>query len=264
MTVPIPKRSEFRVVIADDEVLARIHLRSFFESCEGWRVVGEAASGTEACQLIESLRPDVIFLDIRMPGQTGLGVAKTLSQVDHRPLVVFATAFDEHAVEAFEVEAADYVLKPFDRQRILASVSRLERRLRLPLDPPPLGPNDPSRQRPATEPTGALTLAVKSVGRVRLVDVADVQWIAAAGNYVRLYLDEACVLHRATLAALESQLDTHSFVRIHRSTMVHRGQVVEIRSSAAGRSQVVLRDGTELEISQRFRQRALEALLPPA
>lgn len=250
-----PSDREIRVVVVDDEELARAHLRSLFAEVDGWQVVGEAASGQTACQLLEGLEPDVVFLDIRMPGPSGLEIAKVLHRGEARPLVVFATAFDDHALEAFEVEAADYLLKPFDKRRFQASILRLERRLRAPVASAP-----PAVESPATP--GPQTLAVKSVGRVRLVRVADLHWVAAAGNYVRLYLAERCLLHRSTLAALERELDPRLFVRIHRSTLVHRGQVEEIRSSAAGRCQAVLRDGTELEISQRFRRRALEALLP--
>ncbi len=248
-----------RALVVDDEPLARVNLRALLAHQASWSLVGEAGSGPEACLEIERLRPDVVFLDVRMPGQSGLAVAKLLNHTEPRPLVVFATAFEEHAVEAFEVEAADYLIKPFDRERFLVTVHRLERRLRRQTGsgterPPTVDAKE------ATESTS--TLAVKSVGRVRLVKVSDIYWLAAAGNYVRLYLADACYLHRATLTSLERELDSGSFLRIHRSTMIHRDQVAELRTAVSGRYQVVLLDGTELEISQRFKQRVFSALMP--
>ncbi|MEM1182465.1 MAG: LytTR family DNA-binding domain-containing protein [Acidobacteriota bacterium] len=252
--------TSIRAVIVDDEALGRAHVRSLLTGADGWQVVGEAANGSEAAEVIAALSPDVVFLDIRMPGLSGLQVAETLATVKRPPLVVFATAFDGHALQAFEVEAADYLLKPFDRGRFRASLGRLERRLRR--REASGGAETPEAPAPDAAGSGVQQLAVKSVGRVRLVDVGDIVWVAAAGNYVRLYLDERCLLHRSTLAGLERDLDPELFLRIHRSTLVQRRHVAEIRSSAAGRSQVVLHDGTELEISQRFRARALDALLP--
>lgn len=263
----------FTVVIADDEPLARLDLRSWIEDQTGWRLLAEAESGPAACQAIETHRPQVVFLDIRMPGQSGIDVARVIQGMDPRPLVVFATAFDDHALEAFEVEAVDYLLKPFDRERFAATVQRLERRLNKFFSEPsptvsPAILSSPTSASSAPKPLEATTddaqsvLAVRSVGRVRLVPVDQIHWIAAAGNYVRLYLDDACMLHRATLASMEKLLSDREFMRIHRSTLVHRRQVVEIRSVALDRSRVVLKDGTELDISQRFRKRVLQGLVP--
>ncbi|MEM9594419.1 MAG: LytTR family DNA-binding domain-containing protein [Acidobacteriota bacterium] len=293
-----------RALLVDDEALARANLRALLGDHGGWRVVGEASSGPEALRSIHRLMPDVIFLDIRMPGQGGLEVARSLGLGGEgegspwpvaTPLVVFATAFGEHAVEAFEVEAADYLVKPIDRGRFRETVGRLERRVRerrlLEHRPPEhegggggetpaaeaRGPAQGLGAAPSTEtfaaeapvaageapPRHVTTLAVKSVGRVRLVDVADIQWIGAAGNYVRLYLvGERCLLHRATLSSLERDLDPGLFLRIHRSTMVNRREVAELQTSIHGRPQMRLRDGTELEISQRFKPRVFAELMP--
>ncbi len=248
-----------RALVVDDEPLARVNLRTLLAQQAGWLLAGEAGSGPEACLEIQRVQPDVVFLDVRMPGQSGLEVAKLLNGTEPRPLVVFATAFEEHAVEAFEVEAADYLLKPFDRDRFLTTVHRLERRLSR---RPGATTEDPAAADPPKIGDSVTTLAVKSVGRVRLVRIPDIHWVAAAGNYVRLYLADACYLHRATLASLERQLDPGTFLRIHRSTLIHRRQVAELRTSVVGRYQVVLLDGTELEISQRFKQRVFSALMP--
>jgi len=262
---------DIRAVLADDEPLARVNLKSLLAPLPGWTLVGEAGSGPEACQVISETEPDVVFLDIRMPGLTGLEVAERLIESDSSPLVVFATAFDEHALEAFAVEAADYLLKPFDRERFNTAVRRLEGRLlqrRKARELSLLGVNSTtaealdSQTSPPPSFVRGPTLAVKSVGKVRLVDVDEIQWIGAAGNYVRLYLGDTCLLHRATLASLQEKLDPARFLRIHRSTLVRKDQVVEIRNSIVGRSQIVLRDGTELEVSQRFRQKVIASLLP--
>ncbi len=254
-----------RALVVDDEHLARMNLRSLLARQQGWTLVAEATTGPEATEAIRQWRPDVVFLDIRMPGLSGLAVARQLAGLGRRPLVVFATAFEEHALEAFEVEAADYLIKPFSLERFLETVCRLERRLgRAPeaLDRASgrHASGHRARERGASSSSGRV-LSVKSVGRVRLVPVDDVHWIGAAGNYVRLYVANACYLHRATLASMERDLGGDDFVRVHRSTLVHRAQVAELRTSAAGRYQVVLRDGTELEIAQRFKTRVFATLL---
>ncbi|MEM7585371.1 MAG: LytTR family DNA-binding domain-containing protein [Acidobacteriota bacterium] len=261
--------SEIRALVVDDEPLARVNLRALLDQQQGWTLAGEAGSGPEARVEIERVRPDVVFLDVRMPGLSGLEVAKLLRDAEPCPLIVFATAFEEYAVDAFEVEATDYLIKPFERERFSTTLRRLERRLErdrngvapqtVPLQTVPL---QTATSGPPAAPETPPTLAVKSVGRVRLVQVEDIYWVAAAGNYARLYLADACYLHRTTLAALEQQLASEGFVRIHRSTMINRRRVAELRTSVAGRYQVVLIDGTELEISQRFKQRVFSTLMP--
>ncbi|MEM9552759.1 MAG: LytTR family DNA-binding domain-containing protein [Acidobacteriota bacterium] len=248
-------------LIVDDEPPARRGLCALLDARAGWRVLGEAATGPSALGALETLTPDVVFLDICMPGLDGLAVARALRRWSRPPLVVFTTAFEEHALAAFEVEAVDYLLKPFDDERFALSAGRVERLLAA-LTPAGRGSEAETPRSQSTPRSGTRSLAVRSVGRVRLVDVAEIQWVAAAGNYVRLYLGGRCLLHRATLASLEATLDPDAFVRIHRSTLVHRDQVVELRTPIPGRAQVVLRDGTELEVSQRHRRRAFALLVP--
>lgn len=283
MTEPL----ELRALIVDDEPLARVNVEVLLRRQRGWRVVGEAASGREALEELERVRADVLFLDIRMPGLNGLDLARTLATLHEPPLVVFATAFEQHALEAFEVEAVDYLIKPFVERRFAQTLRRLERRIQRRRDAASAGSQGTASRdlaAPPSEASGlrmeqqrvekgkslaegaagkspAACLAVRSVGRVRLVEISSIQWIAAAGNYVRLYLAEACYLHRATLSSLERELDPSEFLRIHRSTMIQKAQVSELRTSVAGRYQVVLRDGTELEISQRFKQRVFAQLV---
>lgn len=254
-----------RALVVDDEPLARVNLEVLIADHPGWRVVGLAASGREAIGELKRTAPDVLFLDIRMPGLSGIDLARSLATLPDPPLVVFATAFEHHAIEAFEVEAADYLVKPFVAERFAQTLRRLERRLRR-REERRRSEGPPEKSRGSGHPEGdgspqAPCLAVRSVGRVRLVEIASIEWIAAAGNYVRLYLADACYLHRATLSSLERELDPKSFLRIHRSTMIHRAQVAELRTSVAGRYLVVLKDGTELEISQRFKQRVFAELV---
>lgn len=249
-------------LVVDDEPLACANLRALLGGFDNWRLVGEAGSGAAALEAIEASRPQVVFLDIRMPGLDGLRVARFLSAMEKPPLVVFATAFEEHALDAFDVEAADYLVKPLGLERFVTCVRRLERRLRMEREPGPVAPQTATPQSATPTTDGVETLAVRSVGRVRLIAVDDIHWIGAAGNYVRLYLETKCYLHRATLSALERQLPADRFVRIHRSTVVNRRQVAELRTSVSGRYQVVLEDGTELEISQRFKQRVFAQLMP--
>lgn len=244
-------------LVVDDEPLARANLRALLRGFDNWRLVAEAGSGAAALEAIENHQPQVVFLDIRMPGLDGLQVARFLSAMGRPPLVVFATAFEEHALHAFDVEAADYLVKPLGLERFVTCVRRLERRLQQPRD------RKPAAEQAVAPPTeGVDTLAVRSVGRVRLISVDDIHWMGAAGNYVRLYLATQCYLHRAALSALERQMPVGRFVRIHRSTLVNKHQVAELRTSVSGRYQVVLKDGTELEISQRFKQRVFAQFMP--
>ncbi|MEL7060293.1 MAG: LytTR family DNA-binding domain-containing protein [Acidobacteriota bacterium] len=250
-------------VVVDDERLARLNLQTLLARSPRWTLVAEATTGLEALEKVADLTPHAVFLDIRMPGLDGLELAAVLSRLARPPLVVFVTAYGEHALEAFAVEATDYLTKPFDDERFERTLLRLERRLaarRRSVDGVERALPEDARATP--ERGEAPTLAVKSLGRVRLVRVAEIEWIAAAGNYVRLYLGDACLLHRATLSSLAAELADEGFVRIHRSTLVRRDRVVELRTPVAGRALVVLSDGTELDISQRFRQRAFEQLLP--
>jgi two-component system LytT family response regulator len=223
-----------RTLIVDDERLARQKIRMFLEARNDVSVAGEAGTVSEAIALVERERPDLVLLDIQMPGGDGFDVVRALPAV-HAPAVVFITAHGDYAIRAFEVAAVDYLLKPFDRARFNEAIDRAKK-------------SAPRDLRAAFFP-------VRKRDRTILVAVRDVDWIEAEGKYVRLHVREHSYLVRDAIAAVEARLDGKQFVRIHRSTIVNLRRVTEIRDD----SLVVLNDGTQLVMSRRFRSRVREA-----
>ena len=223
-----------RTLIVDDERLARQKIRTFLEGRADVTVIGEAANVEDAIAAIERDKPDLVLLDIQMPGPTPESTGFDVLQANPRA-VIFVTAHDDYAVRAFEVAAVDYLLKPFDRRRFDQAIDRA------------LKAQIPPRQ-------GDLQSAfftVRKRDRTLLIAVKDVDWIEAEGKYLRLHVRERSYLVRDTIAAATRRLDERLFVRIHRSTLVNFRRVAEIRDDTV----VVLRDGTELTMSRRFRAR---------
>jgi len=243
-----------RAVIVEDEPLARDHLRALVQGHEALQLVGEAADGETATALINAARPDVVFLDVRMPGRDGFAV---LASITYRPHVVFTTAHDTHAVQAFELGAVDYLLKPFGASRFATAVIRLRERVTLPADVEPL-----DRLREVQEDGGKpLERVFVRIGQ-RLVPVrlADVSRLDADGDYVALVLDGRRHLLGMTLSALLPRLDPARFVRIHRSHVVNLDFVAAIRPHDAGRYLVEQRDGAKL-VASRSGTQALRAIM---
>lgn len=248
---------KIRALIVDDEEPGRINLRYGLAPHEGWQLVGECASAAAARAVLAAQEVDVIFLDIQMPQETGLALARELAQRENPPLVIFATAYNEHAIEAFEVHALDYLLKPFDDQRLAQALERaaamLEQRQRAAYA-------RAMRAFAAPEQNYLQQLNVRSVGRIECVQVAEVLWIEAAGNYVELRLPERRVLHRVPLARLEQHLDPACFLRVHRRALVRVGEVASLERDSEGASQLVLRCGDRVPVSERHLP-AVKALL---
>jgi len=242
-----------RVLIADDEPLARERLAGFLREDTSVDLVGEATNGCEAVERIRSLKPDVVFLDVQMPEMDGFDVLAQL-QPEERPVVVFVTAYDKFAVKAFEVHAADYLLKPFDKQRLQSALQRafgtLARK-----DPAQIHQqlsallND---LRPQASAPGRLT--VKSEGRVLFVNVQDIDWVEAADNYVALHVGRESHLLRDTMTALEARLPKQ-FMRISRSTIVNTDRIKELQPLFHGEYAVILRDGTKLTLTRGYRDK---------
>ena len=251
-----------RALIVDDEPLARDCVRLALERQPGIEVVGECADGEQAVEAILAERPDLVFLDVQMPGLDGFGVLERVG-VERMPAVVFVTAFDEHALRAFTVHAADYVLKPFDDARFADAVRHARRQLR------PGGQDELRRRLEAllAEAKGAATpappfatrLMVTVKDRIRFVRTEDVEWLEAAGNYVRIHTGGQSHLVRATLAGLAEQLDPARFVRIHRSTVVNVDRIREVQQWFGGDYLAILEDGHQLRVSRSYR----DALLRP-
>ncbi|MES2305699.1 MAG: LytTR family DNA-binding domain-containing protein [Gemmatimonadota bacterium] len=250
--------TNLRVVVADDEPLILADLVRLLAAEPGVTVVGQARHGLEALDLVQALSPDALFLDIQMPELDGLGVVAELDP-QLTPAVVFVTAFDQYAVEAFDAAAVDYLLKPFDPPRLRRAIERV--RARMPGD----RGDDVQRAiaalvaRNGDRSTSWLDrIAARGVRRTILLDVGDIQWIEAADNYVRLHTVAGTHLSRRTMRDLEQSLDPARIARIHRSTMVAIGAVRELRPLGDGDQEVVLKSGKRLVLTRSYRE-AFEA-----
>ena len=254
-------------LIVDDEPLARRTIRSLLSSFEDVEVAGECSHGAEAVESIRQNSPDIVFLDIQMPGMNGFEVLQHLDS-DALPVVIFVTAYDQYALKAFEIHALDYLLKPFNDERFEASVQRalshvhsdrqtlLSRKL-LNL----LGDNRiESLDTKAADQRGVDRIAIKSQGRIAFVAVQEIDWIEAADQYVMIHVNRQSHLVRESMNQLEEKLPSDTFFRIHRSSLVNLHRIREIRSSKQGESQIVLNDGTSLKVSRTRRAPLQEAL----
>jgi two-component system LytT family response regulator len=246
-----------RVLVVDDEPLARRRLTSLLAKEHDLEIVGEAGDGRSAIVAIREHRPDLVFLDVQMPEPDGFGVLRSIGP-ERMPVVVFVTAHDQYAVRAFEVHALDYLLKPFDRERFQQTLERARAQLRR-------GPKAAERvidllegfDQAAARPE---RFVLKSGGRVQFLRAEEIDWAGAERNYVALHAGGRAHLLRQTLTALEAQLDPRRFVRIHRSTIANLDRVLEIQPSFQGEHVVVLKDGTRLSLSRRYRGRVETAL----
>jgi two-component system LytT family response regulator len=251
-----------RTLIVDDEPLARQRVRRLLEADPDVTVVGESGDGRQALADLRALRPDLVFLDVQMPALDGFGVLAELG-AEATPMVIFVTAHDRYALKAFEVHALDYLLKPFDAARFAAALERAKAQLRQ-------GSAADWQERlrellraAPGRPPGPERLLIKSGGRIYFVRIEDVDWIEAAGNYVRLHVGAEEHLLREALTTLEKKLDPGRFVRIHRSTVVNLERIRELQPAFHGDYVLILRDGTELAVSRGYRDRLGEALGHP-
>ena len=262
--------SEIRAVVVDDEPLALRRIVRLLQREPDVEVVGTRDGGRGAVAAIQELRPDLVFLDVQMPEMNGIEVVRALPP-EQLPLVVFVTAFDQFAVQAFEVHALDYLLKPFKAQRFYEAL----RRARSHLEQAPRNVaaqlERMSRAEPATadaaelEPGGAdrepiTRILVKADGKLSFVRTADVDWFESENNYVRLHVGPKSYLVRGRMTALEPRLPAGQFVRIHRSVIVNMDRIKEIYPWFGGDYVVTLHDGTELKLTRFYRTRLLQRI----
>lgn len=225
-----------RALIADDEPLAREAMRDALRGLA--EVVAECANGSEAAEAMARLKPDVAFLDVEMPGLNGLAAVRELEKP---PAIVFVTAYDEYAVEAFALEAVDYILKPVDEVRVAEALRRV------------------SARRPRVKAHDERFL-VGAHGKLIVIGTKDIRYLEAAGNYVRLHTASASPLMRGTLAALEGRLDGRRFVRVHRSFIVNVALIAELQVTRSGDYEVLLKDGGRVPMSRTFRDSVIAAI----
>ena len=263
-----------RVLIVDDEPLARQRIADMLREERGVEIMGERDNGTDAIDAIRSLHPDLVFLDMQMPGKTGLEVVRDVG-VDAMPLTIFVTAYDRHALEAFEVAAVDYLVKPFDDERFEQALQRARRmielrevdKLRSRLLSVLQGGGERASDQEAPLPSSAPQrgdylerIPVEMRGKVRVVPVSEIEFIVASGPYAELYSGDRKYVIREAMQNLEEKLDPSVFIRTHRSVIVRLDLIETLHKGAGGDYEVQLKSGRRLRVS-RSRLEALEKKL---
>jgi two-component system LytT family response regulator len=236
-------------VIVDDGMLARQRIEDLLAKEEHIELAGTARDGDEAVALIRRVDPDLLFLDIQMPGRSGLEVVETIG-VESMPVTIFTTAFDKFALKAFDVAAVDYLVKPFDDERFAQALKRARRAIEL----------EEVARAAAARSEYVDRIPVESRGQIRIVPVSKIDYITASGPYAELHVGERVFAVREKMQTLEAKLDPDRFFRIHRSAIVSLGRIDTLLHAAGGDYAVRLKDGTELSVS-RSRREELEAKL---
>ncbi len=258
-----------RVILVDDESLARRGLRLRLENIDDVEVVAEASNGEDALRAITEYKPDVIFLDIQMPGMSGFDVVSNLQQ-DNMPLVIFVTAFDQYALEAFDIHAVDYLLKPIDEDRLEEAIKRAadhidqngavsDKQRLLELVISITGKSEGSVTQLLKDHTGSQAfpdkLAIKDAGETTLVKTEEIDWIDAAGDYMCVHANNQTHIMRITMKDLEAQLDPAIFQRVHRSTIVNLERVIKVCSHMNGEFYLELSNGNKVKMSRSYKEK---------
>ncbi len=246
-------------LIVDDELLARKRIRKLLRGDAEVEILGECASGREAVAAIQSLHPDLVFLDVQMPELDGFAALAALSPED-LPLIIFVTAYDQYALRAFEVSALDYLLKPVDRERFAQTMQRAKARLHSARG------SESARVLSLLEELKTRTqpparIALKAGGRICFLKLEEIDWIEAEGKYARLHFGQQSHLLREAMNHLEARLDPRQFVRIHRSTIVNIDRIKELQPWFNYDYRAVLHDGTHLMVSRSHRQKLADLLI---
>jgi two-component system LytT family response regulator len=250
---------KIRTIIVDDMLLARRRIQRFLSDEADFEIVGECADGPTAVAAVNDLKPDLLFLDVQMPEMDGFAVLKEL-KAENMPAVVFVTAYDQFALKAFEVHALDYLVKPFDRARFLNAINRARKQVkriqsgdlneRLQALVRDLGGQSPFTRR----------LLIKSSGKTIILQTDEIDYVEAAGNYLRLKTGAVGHLIRERMSQLEARLDPEKFVRIHRSTIVNVQRIKEMHPLFNGDQTIVLHNGAQLILSRRYRENLMARL----
>jgi two-component system, LytTR family, response regulator len=253
------KPQTIRALIVDDEPLARRRIRALLKDHPEIETIGECANGQEAAAAIRETAPDLLFLDVQMPGMDGLTLVKNVSP-ELMPLVIFVTAFENYGLAAFDAHAVDYLLKPFDQERFERAIRQAKSRLAM--QQSDASPTDLARIAVNLERAAGFVkqFAIRADGRVFLVKTETIDWIEADRNQVRLHVGEETHVRREAIGSLEKNLDPAQFRRIHRSAIVNMNAVKELRSSPGGEYQVVLNNGTNLVLSRKYQANMHEFL----
>jgi two-component system LytT family response regulator len=243
-----------RTLIADDEVLARGKLRQLLSAEPDVEIAGEASTALETIERVRTAAPQLLFLDVQMPGMTGLDLVSALTEYDDvlMPQIIFTTAYDQYALRAFDIQAADFLLKPFTEQRFRSALERARSQIYL------MGRSadlEQERDRPY-----ATRIVFKSRGRILFLPLSDIRWIGAEENYVRICTGAETHLLRETMTSIEKRLNPELFLRVHRSTIVNLEYVKEIRTESRGDFIVQLKSGQKVAMSRSYHARISEVL----
>jgi len=246
-----------RAILADDEVLARRKLRQFLREEPEIEIAGECGNASETIELVRAVNPDLIFLDIRMPGMDGFDIVGELSADSGTPVpgIVFTTAFDCYALRAFEIHAVDYLLKPFTAERLHTAVKRASEQINV-----SRRGNSVGNGIAQSGVQFGKRIVFKSRGRILFLPVSDIRWIGAEENYVRICTGSETHLLRETMTRLEERLDPSTFLRVHRSAIVNLQFVKEVRSDPPNEFAVVMVNGQKISMSRSYHSRVGELL----
>lgn len=244
---------QIRTLIVDDQLIARELLRRMLMKEPDVEIVGSCSTGLEAVEQIETLKPDLVFLDVQMPGLDGFSVLARL-KIKPMPEIIFVTANDDLAVKAFEVNALDYLVKPVTMERLGRALQHARDHLRHHRAGQSAGQLTALLQDLKTEPRRTGRLAVKADGRILFVKMEDIDWVEAADNYATLHVGAESVMMRETMATLEARLDPCGFVRVSRSAIVNTERVRELQPLFHGEYALILQDGTKLTLTRSYRK----------
>jgi two-component system, LytTR family, response regulator len=245
---------KIRTLIVDDEPQGRERIRTLIGDDAEIEVVGECSDGKQAVSAIERTRPDLVYLDVQMPEMDGFAVLDAIAG-DRMPAIIFVTAYDRYAVQAFEVHALDYLLKSFDRERFQDALRRAKEQIRGSQEGIWNERLTGLLEDLQTRQSRMTRFVIRSKGRVVFLRVEEIDWLEAAGNYVSIHVGRQSHLVRETLQAVEVRLDPAKFLRIHRSTLVNSDRIKELQPLFHGDYVVRLQDGTELTLSRNYREK---------
>ncbi|MFZ6798733.1 LytR/AlgR family response regulator transcription factor [Undibacterium sp. Di24W] len=247
-----------RAIIVDDEEPGRVMLGYALSAQKNWTILGEFSNVASAREFLNTNEVDVVFLDIQMPKENGIGLARSLSNLDQPPLIIFVTAFNAHAIEAFEVHALDYLLKPFNTLRFTQALARADEILTQRRGYAKALRSFVDSEEQAGKPAGSTKylhqIIARSVGEMECIPINEVLWMSSASNYVELHLTKRVVLHRMTLSAIEKLINPQDFIRVHRTTLVRIDQFQQLKVVGDGSYSLTLVCGAQVAVSERHIQ----------
>jgi two-component system LytT family response regulator len=249
--------NKITTLIIDDESLSRDNITDALSAHNNWSIIEQLEDATQLIDKVLMLAPDVIFLDIHMPGVNGIDVSKQIFKLPNPPLIVFVTAFDDYAIEAFELMAIDYLLKPFNDQRFDQAIKKAEYLLndQYSINKVRNWHLDQMNQRLYLD-----QFVIRSIGSIKFVAVANIYWIKASGNYTEIHHSEGIDLYRITIKGIETKIDPESFIRIHRSAIVKLSMIKEIKITDHNRLKIILCNGDFVNVSAAYKNALLKRL----